>query len=133
MDKVQEMLSDPESLKQIQELADMLNSEVNNSQPVKEVNEISTNSVPNNFQSSDTQSNNDNSNNGLDFSKVFQLMQLFNSTSNSKDTTLLLAIKPYLTNERQNKVDKAIKLMKAYDIFITAKNSGLLNNLDSLI
>lgn len=133
MDKVQEILSDPESLKQIQELADMLNSEVNSSQPVTEVNKVSSNSIPNSFQSNNTQSNSDNSNNDFDFSKVFQLMQLFNNTSNSKDTALLLAIKPYLTDERQNKVDKAIKLMKAYDIFITAKNSGLLNNLDSLI
>ena len=30
MDRVQELLSDPESLKQIQELADILNSDINN-------------------------------------------------------------------------------------------------------
>lgn len=135
MDKVQEMLSDPESLKQIQELADMLNSEMDNSQSTQATQDnISspTESTSNNFQNIIPPSN-DNPDNNFDFSKIFQIMQLFNNTSNSQDTALLLALKPYLTNERQNKVDKAIKLMKIYDIFMTAKSSGLLNNLDGLI
>jgi hypothetical protein len=114
MDKMQEILSDPESLQQIQELANMLNSETQNT---------STQEPP----------PTDTPNDAFDIAKMLQLAQLFNSTSNSQDATLLLAIKPYLTNERQGKVDKAIKLMKAYDIFTTAKNSGLLNQLDNLI
>ena len=136
MDKVQEMLSDPESLKQIQELANMLNSEMENSQSTQDSVPPPMDNIHNNFQQSNQSSNNNNANNNsnnIDFGKIMQLMQLFNSTSDSKDTALLLAIKPYLTTERQNKVDKAIKLMKAYDIFMTAKNSGLLNNLDSFL
>jgi hypothetical protein len=112
---MQELLSDPESLQQIQELASMLNSDAPN--PTAST-DIPPESTPN-----DT----------FDFSKMLQLAQLFNSNSNSQDTTLLLAIKPYLTNERQGKVDKAIKLMKAYEMFITARDSGLLNQLDNLI
>lgn len=145
MDKVQEMLSDPESMKQIQELANMLNSEMGNADTSKQ---NSTQNPTSKGSTSDTPPNNDiftnmfnsnnndtnsSSNDGLDFGMIFQLMQLFNNTSNSQDEKLLLAIKPYLNNERQSKVDKAIKLMKAYEIFITAKESGLLNNLDNLI
>lgn len=141
MDKVQELLSDPESLKQIQELADILNSDINSSQPTQSQGDQtnSTSSLNNqdtNFQNNQTNNNQspqDDNSNGFDFGMIFQLMQLFNNSSNSQDTTLLLAIKPYLSVERQSKVDKAIKLMKIYDIFTIAKDSGLLNNLDSFI
>lgn len=133
MDKVQELLSDPESLKQIQELADILNSDVNNSSQVsqEQVNNSNIN-LQSNQGAESSQSQGDTSNN-FDFGMIFQLMQLFNSSNNSQDATLLLAIKPYLSEERQGKVDKAIKLMKVYDIFTIAKDSGLLNNLDGLI
>ncbi|MBS6445489.1 MAG: hypothetical protein KH373_06775 [Ruminococcus sp.] len=133
MDKVQELLSDPESLKQIQELADILNSDINNgSQASQEQVNNSNINLQSNQGAEGSQSQGDTSNN-FDFGMIFQLMQLFNSSSNSQDTTLLLAIKPYLSEERQGKVDKAIKLMKVYDIFTIAKDSGLLNNLDGLI
>lgn len=144
MDKVQELLSDPESLKQIQELADILNSDMNNSnsqqtQPQGEqfntTNDFNNQQNSNfiNSQNNDAQENQNDNSNGFDFGMIFQLMQLFNNTSNSQDATLLLALKPYLSEGRQSKVDKAIKLMKMYDIFTIAKDSGLLNNLDSLI
>lgn len=137
MDKVNEMLSDPESLKQIQELANMLNSEMGNSQTTQDTQNTNTSPVNNFFDGTSNSSTNNPQNNNampnIDFSKIFQLIQMFNSTSNSKDTALLLAIKPYLTSERQSKVDKAIKLMKIYDIFTTANSSGLLNSLDTLI
>lgn len=137
MDKVNEMLSDPESLKQIQELANMLNSEMENSQNTQDTQSTNTSPMNNFFDSTSSNSTDNPKNNNdmpnIDFSKIFQLIQMFNSTSNSKDTALLLAIKPYLTSERQSKVDKAIKLMKIYDIFTTAKSSGLLNSLDTLI
>lgn len=153
MDKVQEMLSDPESMKQIQELANMLTSEMNNgsqqtqnnnntsqSNSSSEVPPINDNMFNNLFNNGGSSNNNDNGNsnsnkndNGIDFSMIFQLMQLFNSTSNSQDENLLLAIKPYLNSERQSKVDKAIKFMKIYEVFISAKESGLLNSLDNLI
>lgn len=133
MDKVQELLSDPESLKQIQELADILNSDISNgSQASQEQVNNSNINLQSNQGAESSQSQGDTSNN-FDFGMIFQLMQLFNSSSNSQDATLLLAIKPYLSEERQGKVDKAIKLMKVYDIFTIAKDSGLLNNLDGLI
>lgn len=145
MDKVQEMLSDPESMKQIQELADMLTSETGNNDTSQQNNNTTQNNsdIPpnsmfnnlfgNNDSNNSTDSTSNSSDSSIDFGMIFQLMQLFNSTSNSQDEKLLLAIKPYLNNERQSKVDKAIKLMKAYEIFTTAKESGLLNNLDNII
>lgn len=142
MDKVQEMLSDPESMKQIQELADMLTSEMGNADSSKQsktqsASQGNSNDTFGNLFSDDTTNSNvedsTSNSNDVDFGMIFQLMQLFNSTSNSQDEKLLLAIKPYLNDERQSKVDKAIKLMKAYDIFTTAKESGLLNSLDKLI
>jgi hypothetical protein len=123
MDKVQEMLSDPESMKQIQELANMFTSELGNS----------AEPTPNNTPHEDVPPTDTTSDGGLDFGTILQLMQLFNDQSSSQDERLLLAIKPYLTTARQTKVDKAIKLMKAYEVFTTAKDSGLLNNLENLV
>lgn len=143
MDKVQEILSDPESLKQIQELANMLGSDTNSFQTTENQNQsfqqsdnVESYSTEQNtsFQNNDDFAQDETSGAGsFDFGMIFQLLQLFNSTSNSQDEALLLALKPYLKEERQVKVDKAIKLMKAYDIFMTAKDSGLLNNLDSIL
>jgi len=143
MDKVQEILSDPDSLKQIQELADILGSDMNSfqatesqNQPFQQSDNVESYSTEQDtpFQSNDDFSQDETSGTGgFDFGMIFQLMQLFSSTSNSQDEALLLALKPYLKEERQSKVDKAIKLMKAYDIFMTAKDSGLLSNLDSIL
>jgi hypothetical protein len=110
-------------MKQIQELANMFTSELGDS----------AEPTPNNTPHEDVPPTDTTSDGGLDFGTILQLMQLFNDQSSSQDERLLLAIKPYLTTARQTKVDKAIKLMKAYEVFTTAKDSGLLNNLENLV
>ena len=53
---------------------------------------------------------------------------MLNSEENSKDTALLLALKPHLKEEKQEKIDKIIKIMKILNILKTANNSGLLGD-----
>ena len=46
-----------------------------------------------------------------------------------KNAELLLALKPHLSEERQKKVDKAVKLLKLIAIWNMAKENGLLSDL----
>lgn len=67
---------------------------------------------------------------GFDIGSIMKLGQLMQSAQvDDKDTALLLAIKPHLSEERQPRVDKALKILKLISLFTVAKNSGLLNNL----
>lgn len=67
---------------------------------------------------------------GFDMGSIMKLGQLMQSAQvNDKDTALLMAIKPHLSEERQPRVDKALKILKLISLFTAAKNSGLLSNL----
>ncbi|GHU54365.1 hypothetical protein FACS1894132_08890 [Clostridia bacterium] len=54
---------------------------------------------------------------------------LFGGGQNNKNTDLLLALKPHLSEEKQYKVDKAIKLLGMVEIFLVLNESGALNEL----
>lgn len=45
-----------------------------------------------------------------------------------KNETLLLALKPYLKENRQNKIEEAIKIMKLLRLWPFLRQSGLLEN-----
>lgn len=118
MSKFQEVLSDEESMKQLSELAQMFSSSA------AEEGESS--------ESVDTQSENENSFGNpfgdFDIAKIFQIQQIMSSVSEDKNTGLLLALKPILKEERQHKVDKAIKMLKLYAVWTALKESGMLND-----
>ena len=46
-----------------------------------------------------------------------------------KNAELLLALRPHLKEEKQKRVDKAIKLLKIIAIWNMAKENGLLNDI----
>ena len=122
MGKIQEMLSDEESMKQISELAQMFSSSDNTE-----------------TKSSESQSKPDNNGNGLpggiaglgmgdfDFTKILKVQEIMNKASNDKNAEFLL--KPLLREERQSKVDKAVKMLKLFTVWTVLKDSGLLNDL----
>ncbi|WP_337403737.1 hypothetical protein [Porcipelethomonas sp.] len=124
MGKIQEMLSDEESMKQISELAQMFSSSDNTE-----------------TKSSESQSKPDNNGNGLpggiagfgmgdfDFTKILKVQEIMNKASNDKNAEFLLALKPLLREERQSKVDKAVKMLKLFTVWTVLKDSGLLNDL----
>ena len=80
-----------------------------------------------------SQSQNSGSDNGLgfDIGTLMQLQGLMQSvSSNDKNTELLLALKPHLKEDKQVKVDKAVKLLKLLALWTVVKESGLLNSID---
>lgn len=110
MEKLSKILSDEESVKQLTELAQILMNENNN-------------------QDNNCNSNNEN-NNIPDISKIMHLTELMgNLSQNDKNTDLLIALKPHLKEERQLKVDKAVKMLRLMTVWNVAKESGLLNDI----
>ena len=117
-DMLNSVLGDPESLRQIQELADMLKDETGDS------------SQDNN---TDAASENDSSD-GFDPAMLMSIMGAVSAAGgNDKNRSLILALKPYLSSERQARADKAVKFLKMYAVFNELKKSGMLNNLDKLL
>ncbi len=122
MDNMNDMLSsvlgDPESLRQIQELADMLKDETGDSSQDKKA---------------DVASENDSSD-GFDPAMLMSIMGAVSAAGgDDKNRSLILALKPYLSSERQARADKAVKFLKMYAVFNELKKSGMLNNLDKLL
>lgn len=120
MGKIQEMLSDEESMKQLSELAKMFSSSENdNNNQNKEMAEEKSEAA---FPSGDFGLGD------IDITKLFKVQEIMSKASNDKSTELLLALKPLLREERQAKVDKAVKILKLFAVWTVLKDSGLLSD-----
>ena len=114
MEKIGKLLSDEESMKQLSELAQLL------------MNNGSDENVPEEKKCNDNNENN----NMPDIAKIMQLTELMGTFSQSdRNTELLLALKPHLKEERQKKVEKAVKMLRLFAVWNVAKESGLLNDI----
>lgn len=68
---------------------------------------------------------------GFDINLLMKLQQLMQmSRQDDNNTNLLLALRPLLQEEKQQKVDRAVKLMRAAALFTAAKESGILEGLN---
>lgn len=119
MGKIQEVLSDEESMKQLTELASSLFSSSEGEGAGEE-----SDSVKEDKKEEDSGGGMD-----FDFSKLLMMGQVMNSVSNDKNAELLIALKPLLKEERQAKVDKAVKMLKLFAVFNVLKDSGMLNDI----
>jgi len=65
-----------------------------------------------------------------DISEMQKIMGLLSRLKSSEDdsrTQLLLALKPHLSEERRQKVDSAVKILRMLELLPLIKESGLLN------
>lgn len=132
-DMLGSLLSDPESMQQIKELADMLKSE-----------------MPSDGKSGESGQNGQNgqsSQGGFDFGSLAGLMGgqfdpnmltavskvLAAMNGEDKNRALLMALRPHLSGDKQERVDKAVRMLKLYSAANALKDSGLLGSLDSLL
>ncbi len=117
--KMGELLSDPESLKQLQELAQMLQAESGGAE-----------AEPQKGASGTGASSEDSTAGGFDMGMLLRVQELMSMMQNNDaDTQLLLALRPHLKESRQKKVDQAVKLLKLYAVFSAVKENGLLKDL----
>lgn len=114
--RIQSILSDEESLKQIGELAQMLGlgappsaeSSSPMSLPVSEEGQGPQNDVLS----------------GIDIGAVMKLVSGFNSEDDN--IRFIIALKPLLSEEKRAKADTAVKLLKLVNLIPLIKESGLL-------
>ena len=102
MEKLSSILSDEESLKQVAELAQMLMSDEDAGEN-KDIPDVSL------------------------IMKLSSLAGVF--SQQDRNTQLLLALRPHLSDERQKKVDNAVKILKLVTVWNTAKESGIIDEL----
>lgn len=144
MSKLQSVLNDEESMKQIKDLAGMLGNELtespqSNSQPTVQPTSSTQNSTPDfsqllaNLGGALGEQNNPQpqtlqpADNPIDIQKIMQLTSIISQANKSdKNVELLLALKPLLKEENQAKIDRLIKIFKLFAIYPLLKESGLL-------
>lgn len=121
--KMGAILSDPESLQQLQELAQMLQQD-------GESDDSQENASSEERDHSDPENSDSRGNGGFDFSMLLRVQELMGAMQNNDDDTkLLLALRPHLKEQRQKKVDQAVKMLKLYAVFSALKENGLLQDL----
>ena len=116
--KMQSILSDPESMQQIQELAKLLETG----------DEAKAETAAQPEESSDASAEEQSGSGGIDLGMLMQLSSLMSSAEQDEDAALLLALKPHLKKERQKKVDRAIQLMRLMTVWKTLKDTGMLKD-----
>ncbi len=111
MEKLSGLLSDKESVRQLSELAEMINNQDNEQKEGNCEKAYDNDNIP-------------------DIGKLIGLAEILGtSASDNKDTELLLALRPHLSEERRKRVDKAVKMLKMISVISAAKDSGLLDDL----
>lgn len=107
-DKIQNILSDPESMQQLSELAQMFqgsSTEQSASAPAP------LSGMP-------------------DAAMLMKLGEMMQGTaSDDKNTALLQALKPHLSEQRRRRADKAMRLLRLWAVFQTMQKSGMLQEL----
>ena len=90
-----------------------------------------------NFNSNDNSNNNfnekDNNTFNLDFETIMKMkraMDIFNSSKNSPEANLLLSLKPYLNNNRKQKLDQYMQFLNISKVLEAFNNNGGGNNND---
>ncbi|WP_243236727.1 hypothetical protein [Ruminococcus bicirculans (ex Wegman et al. 2014)] len=139
MNKIQNVLNDEESMKQIKELADMLTADnggqgeqggkgeaptqspqnMDFSQLLQSLGGVSPPAESKPAQATQT--------GGLDIAKLMKIQSIMQSASKpDKNIQLLLALRPLLKEENQAKIDRLIKIFKLFAVYPALKESGLL-------
>lgn len=104
--KLSELLNDPESMNRVKQMAENI------------LGENSQKSIPNS-------SENENPLGANEMKMMMNLVSKFKSSGNDSRTTLLTALKPHLSEPRQEKVETAIKILKVLEFLPLIKESGL--------
>lgn len=106
--KITELLNDPQGMENIKSMAQSFLSDNNISLP-----------------SSQPEDSNDID--PMQIANMVKTLNAFNSKNKDDRTNLLLALRPHLSQARQEKLDRAIKLMKLYSMLPLIQQSGLFN------
>lgn len=114
-EKIEALLADEESMRQIKELAAMF-------------------SADGSFNGDGNVSGTYPDSPGLPDIDIGAVMRLLGAMSQSdRNCDLLIALRPHLCAERQRKLDRAVRLLKLYNAFTAMRESGMLSDFEKLI
>lgn len=108
-EKISSLLSDPAALENIRNMAQgLLGGAAAPEPPKAEQSEESL--IPN-----------------IDIGKIISVMGRLQNSKTDERSRLLLALKPHLSAKRQERVDRAVKILKLLDMLPLLQESGFLN------
>lgn len=118
MNRINDILKDEESLRQLSELAEMLRT-----------GDFSGESSVGDCSKGTEEENSVNSGNMPDMEMMLKISSLAGAMNSSdKNTELLMALRPHLSSNGQQRLDRAVKILKLISVYEMAKESGILNN-----
>ena len=129
-EKIQSLLSDEESMRQISELAAMF-SGGGNVDPGSFSGEDGDPEAFSGF-SADA-GGQDEGTDGLGINPIAVMQLIGAASARDKNCDLLKALRPHLSHEKQQKLDRAVKLLKLYNIFTAMRENGMLNDLEKML
>lgn len=130
MAKLQSVLNDEQSMKQLSQLAGALSGDsAPQAQPAAD--QASANDFSQLLKSLDlntqTQQPAPPAAPGIDVAKLMQLQAILQQANeHDKNVDLLLALRPLLKEENQVKIDRLVKIFKLFSVYPALKQSGLL-------
>ena len=134
MSKLQSVLNDEQSMKQLNEFAKMLSSEQSEqSSSANSTQQPDFSQLLNNLGLNSEQPQQSPpppvppAPTGIDMAKLLQLHAIMQQANkHDKNVDLLFALKPLLKEENQVKIDRLIKIFKLFAVYPLLKQSGLL-------
>lgn len=109
--KIAELLSDPNTVEQLKRTAEQLFGGDGDGKPAK--NDIPAAEFT-----------------GIsDISEVSRILSMLKTDTKNERTSLLLSLRPLLSEKRQQRCDRAIKILRLLDMLPLLKESGLLEKL----
>ena len=114
-------------MNKVNEILNSLSSSDKSSSSNNSTQNTSSNSKNNTSSSSNTSNNSSNSNNNIDINtmlKIKEIMDKINSTHDDKRSHLLMALKPFLRESRQVKLDQYMKLLDIAPLLEMFKNDN---------
>lgn len=117
--KLEDLMSDEETMSQLKDLAGMLGIDFDGN--------IDPSSIKDNlFGQEEKKQDSDFNFDDFDIGKIMNMKKLFSGNGNNKNLELLNALRPHLKEENQSKLDKSIKMMKLLELLPFLKESGIL-------
>ncbi len=124
--KIQSLLNDEESMKQIQELAEMFGGGMGVESAQNNKGGCNDGNAPPKPPHSDNCSPSDSLFGSINPMAIMQLSEAFSRKDPNCD--LILALKPLLSKDKQQRADRAVKMLRLYNVYTAMKESGMLSD-----
>ena len=128
-EKIEQFLSDPSAISQIQQVLSSLGSQDQDSSGGLDLSSLFGMFAGGGMQNDDSSPNMGGLGGLGDFGGIASLLGNFQNNDDNENAVLLLALRPFLSVSRQKRVGEAVQLMKIISLLPLLKESGLLSGI----